>query len=192
MVNLSHSNLFNARITDKQLHSAISIENSILPNGTIGHDIPLVRNGNADCNKIVEQDWKIEPSNSIVLTKWTTYNQSFNDENDCMFLAVPSLTKNSSTMSQQINVTRYKTFFSQEIMELDVTSDCNDYVKINVIQRDINGLILKDSIFPTNYAIFSDIKTTDIEIKVQFDTNTNNTTICDNIRFYIRLFLKMW
>ena len=116
MVNLSHSNMFNAKINDEQLHSAISIENTILPNGTIAHDIPLIRNGNAHCNTIVQQDWNINPINSIIITKSLRNNNTFNDQDDCMFLAKQSLNNNNSiTMTQQINLTRYTSIISRDM-----------------------------------------------------------------------------
>ncbi len=182
MASLSNSNMLNAIINDQQLYSAISIENTILPNGTIAHDIPLIRNGNADCNKIMEQDWQIEPPNSIILTKWKTFNHSFNDENDCMFMA-----KSSSIiiMTQDINITRYKSIFNKKSMILSVNSHCNHHVNIYLIQRDINGQILNDYKLKKDENIYSNIKTTDIQIKLQFDIN--NIAICDNIQFHIKL-----
>jgi uncharacterized protein YjbI with pentapeptide repeats len=79
MIDLSHSNMFNANINDEQLHSAFSIENTILPNGTIAHDIPLVRNGDANYNENIKQHWRIEPSNSILINKSIFNNKYFNN-----------------------------------------------------------------------------------------------------------------
>jgi uncharacterized protein YjbI with pentapeptide repeats len=189
MANLSNSNMLNATINDQQLYSAISIENTILPNGTIAHDIPLIRNGNADCNKIIEQDWQIEPPNSIIITKWKTFNHSFNDENDCMFMAKSSSNKNNLLtkiiMTQDINITRYKSIFNKKSMKLSVNSHCNHHVNIYLIQRDINRQILNDYKLKNYENIYSNINTTDIQIKLQFDIN--NIAICDNIQFHIKL-----
>ena len=188
MVNLSHSNMLNARITDEQLHSTISLENSILPNGTIAHDISLIRNGNADCNKIIEEDWIIQPPNSIVLTKWTIYNQSFSDPNDCMFRAPLSSSKNTSiTMSQRMNLTRYQTIFNRRDAKILLMTDCNEYVNISLIERNRNDQILNRRTIQKQPYIYPNIQTTDIEIILLYHANSNNTGICDNIRFYIQL-----
>jgi hypothetical protein len=180
MIDLSYSNMLNATITDEQLHSAFSIENSILPNGTIGHDITFIKNGNADCNKIIEQDWKVEPSNSIIIKKWKT-NQS-----DCMFIA--NTINTLITMSQTINVTRYKPILNRSLTKLRITHGCNDHVNINVIQRDVNYKILNIwMVYDSDDYSSPNIQTTYIEVKLQFDTNGNNTAICDNIIFKIEL-----
>ncbi|CAF0850006.1 unnamed protein product [Adineta steineri] len=192
MANLSHSNLFNACITDEQLYSAISIENTILPNGTIAYDIPLIRNGNADCHKRVEEDWNVEPSNSILLTKLMNDNHSANRDVDCMFVANRSLIKNNSlknvTMSQRIDVTRYRSIFLHELAVLQIISDCNQYVDIIVIERNEDNKILNVwTLQKQGYNSYPESETTNIEIKLQFDMNDNKTAMCDNIRFYIKL-----
>ncbi len=66
-------------------------------------------------------------------------------------------------------------------MILSVNSHCNHHVNIYLIQRDINGQILNDYKLKKDENIYSNIKTTDIQIKLQFDIN--NIAICDNIQF---------
>jgi hypothetical protein len=173
MIDLSHSNMFNANITDEQLHSAFSIENTTLPNGTIAHDIPLLRNGDPNCYQ------NIEPPNSIIIN-----NKSIN----CMFVVNQSLRINiSRTMTQTINVTRFKHIFNRPLTKLQVNANCNDYVTIYVIQRNINQQILKKSKVCGSHGNLSpNIETNYVELKLQFD---NNTGICDNIRFKIGLII---
>jgi uncharacterized protein YjbI with pentapeptide repeats len=183
MIDLEGSNMFNAIINDEQLHSAFSIENTILPNGTIAHDIPLIQNGDANCNLSIEQNWKIEPPYSIII------NKSINNQTDCIFIANQSFTINTfRTMSQTINVTRFKPIFNYPLTKLRVISDCNDHVNISVIERDIYNQILKIWRVHNHHINLSpNTKTTYVELKLQFDTNDNDTAICDNIQFKIEL-----
>ncbi|CAF1410723.1 unnamed protein product [Adineta steineri] len=45
---LSNSRIFDGHLSPSNLLNTDAIENTILPNGTNAHDIPLIRNGNAD------------------------------------------------------------------------------------------------------------------------------------------------
>jgi len=83
MNNFSHADLRNALgITDDVFHSALSLDNTHLPNGTQIKDNPeLVRNGHAKCNMSVSKDWRIEDGNISI-------QPSIKDPNSCYFVPV--------------------------------------------------------------------------------------------------------
>jgi hypothetical protein len=92
------------------------------------------------------------------------------------------------TMSQIINVTRYKPIFNRPLTKIKVTNGCKDHVNINIIQRDVNDQILNVwMVYDSDDYSSPNIQTTYIEVKLQFDTNGNNTAICDNTIFKIEL-----
>jgi hypothetical protein len=83
MNNFSHADLRDALgITDDVFHSALSLDNTYLPNGTqIKDNTELVRNGHAKCNMSVSKDWRMEDGNISI--------QSFiRDPNSCYFVPV--------------------------------------------------------------------------------------------------------
>ncbi|UJR11209.1 hypothetical protein I4U23_015390 [Adineta vaga] len=179
MVDLSHSNLLNAHITDEQFHAAFSIENTTLPNGTIAHDSRLIQNGYPQCNRSLEQDWKVEPPYSIVTSKQT-------EENNCVFLSVRSLTK--AKMNQRINMTRYQSIISRRLCSVHLNGNCNSYVKFTIIERNVNEKILNVwKVFEHSDSRILNVATTDLEIEVLFDTSDNHTAICSNIHLKIEL-----
>ena len=100
-VNFTHANLaqadfFNTKITDNQLRGALSIRDARLPNGSLGRDPNLVRNGYADCNMFVRNNWQV-PDGDV------TTIQSQADQNDCRF--VSRFSSVEASMWQRIDLT---------------------------------------------------------------------------------------
>lgn len=78
-VNFSHANLqktefLQTRIEDSQLRSALSIRDARLPDGSLGKDPNLVKNGEADCNSSPRDSWKLQIGE--IVTKVSDTNSS--------------------------------------------------------------------------------------------------------------------
>lgn len=58
--NLYKTNLIGTNISDHQLHSALSIQDAILPNGTRSHNENLLKNGQANCHVSLGDTWQLE------------------------------------------------------------------------------------------------------------------------------------
>ena len=93
--NLQRVDFTNASITDRQLRSALSIRNARLPNGTLGRDPNLLKNGHADCNTSVHQHWQVREG-GVVATS------SGRGPRYCHFAAQASNTE--AMMSQRISL----------------------------------------------------------------------------------------
>jgi hypothetical protein len=92
--NLQNADFMNTMVTDSQLKSALSIQNARLPNGTLGQDTPLIKNGNADCSIAVAKNWQLKMGAVTTVV-------SRIDESNCIF----ALRSNDigATMSQRVN-----------------------------------------------------------------------------------------
>jgi uncharacterized protein YjbI with pentapeptide repeats len=104
--NLSRAYMFDAyNLTDEQLLSAVSIEGTQLPNGTLGYDKPLVKNGLDICNmtlKSMNDSWWWRPSDELIMTRsWNNYSEF------CAFAPAPNSTKPLS-MFQQLDLRKYQ------------------------------------------------------------------------------------
>ncbi len=95
LANLWNADLTNTTITDDQLHSALSIRNAKLPNGTLGHARNLIRNGKANCNTRLIDPWHV--SNDTILVNTSTENL-----NNCQFVLKSDI--NEATMWQRISL----------------------------------------------------------------------------------------
>ena len=93
--------LAGARITAGQLDTALSITNATLPDGGIGKNKNLLKNGHAQCTNSTETitDWIISGDIS------TDGNQA---NNDCVFQAGEV----NATLQQTININRYNRLIS--------------------------------------------------------------------------------
>ena len=94
--NLAQADLFNTRLRDSQLQSALSIRGARLPNGSLGRDPNLLRNGHADCNMSVHTNWQVREGDVATI-------QSPTGQNGCHFVSQPSNIE--ASMWQRINLT---------------------------------------------------------------------------------------
>ena len=93
--NLWNVDLTNTTITDDQLHSALSIRNTRLPNGTLGRARNLIRNGDAICNIWTLNPWHAQKGQIAVVT-------SKDDPSDCQFVLRSS--RIDANMSERIDL----------------------------------------------------------------------------------------
>ncbi|CAF3757715.1 unnamed protein product [Rotaria sp. Silwood1] len=97
----SESNLNQSKyLTQIQLNQAFSISKAILPDGSIGKNINLIRNGNPTCDGSMMMNisqWIVPVQGSIIIVP------QVNDSN-CVFQAT---TSNITHMNQSIDVSRY-------------------------------------------------------------------------------------
>ncbi|CAF3425074.1 unnamed protein product [Rotaria socialis] len=61
--NLYKVNFNGTNITDKQLHSALSIQDALLPNKTLAQDANLIKNGQHDCTSSAINGWTLQSGN---------------------------------------------------------------------------------------------------------------------------------
>ena len=94
--NLKQADFTNTSITDRQLLSALSIRDARLPNGTLARDPNFLKNGCADCNTSVRQNWQIREGNVVATSSGT-------DPSHCHFAAQAS--DRETAMLQRINLT---------------------------------------------------------------------------------------
>ena len=135
--NLYKADFSNSNITDSQLRSALSIRDAKLPNGTLGQGYNLVKNGDANCNITLVQDWRIHNDSIAVIA-------SKKGGNDCQFSLQPFVTE--AVMSQQISFTEHRSpsFLIQHSVELQ--ADMSDGVLIELSGIHSNGTILKKTV----------------------------------------------
>ena len=93
LTNLQKVDFTNATIDDSQLQSALSIRDAILPNGTLGRDHNLVRNGDPNCNITITKHWQVRTGSIAVVA-------SKENLNECQFSLKSPATE--GIMSQQI------------------------------------------------------------------------------------------
>lgn len=61
--NLYKVNFTNTKIAENQLQNALSIQDALLPNGTIAHDKNFLNSSQADCNTSVGSSWILQTGN---------------------------------------------------------------------------------------------------------------------------------
>ena len=83
-------------ISDKQLRSALSIQDALLPNGTRAQDKNLINNGQADCNIPLIDSWELE--RDAVTVELSNKNNNTN----CQFTLKSLATE--ATMVQRVNL----------------------------------------------------------------------------------------
>lgn len=96
--NLRMANFTNTLITDSQLQSALSIRDAQLPNGRLGRDPNLIKNGHASCNISVANNWQLQHGNITAVTLDT-------DPSNCQFASQSDVVE--AIMSQKINLTLF-------------------------------------------------------------------------------------
>lgn len=99
-VNFSHANLYGAifiatAITDKQLESALSIQDALLPNNTRARDENLINKGASNCHISHENGWILQNGNVIAV-------ESNHSDSYCEFILQTVST--GASMHQRINL----------------------------------------------------------------------------------------
>lgn len=94
--NLYKTNFIGTKISDEQLHSALSIQDAILPNGTRSHDNNLINNGQADCDILLDDSWESE--RGAINIEMSEDNNNTN----CQFTLKSLATE--ATMLQRVNL----------------------------------------------------------------------------------------
>ena len=99
-VDFSGTNLYtvhfnDSEMTDIQLRSALSIQDAVLPNGTLAHDKNLIENGQPDCNTSLINDWTLSNVNVTVI-------MSSVSKSNCQF-TLQSLSSGAA-MYQRVNL----------------------------------------------------------------------------------------
>ena len=119
-VNLANANLTGAsHLTDKQLGSALSLQNTILPNGTRADDIPITSNGDANCNKSIMMNWQIDYG--------TVEIQRDPDHScNCRFVFV-----DQCQISQRIKVFKYAELISMRYLQYTLHADLLQNTQVN-------------------------------------------------------------
>jgi uncharacterized protein YjbI with pentapeptide repeats len=142
LANLHKADFTNTSITESQLRSALSIRDARLPNGTLGRDSNLIKNGHADCNISFVDHWQLKKGN-ISTMKLDT------DPNNCHF--VPRSDATEDIMSQKINLALYwnPTFwkYCRAVLSARMTND---------VTIQLNGMNNKEKIL--GYQILSRFK----------------------------------
>ena len=114
----TQANLKDARITDGQLQSLLSIADAVLPNGSMGKNKNLVRHGQASCNETngTISNWMVNGSLGI---------ESHDNASSCAFRAGSV----NATMQQRIDIRRYERMIqkhaSSVYIEMEVHTDTN-------------------------------------------------------------------
>ncbi len=137
LANLWNADLTNTMITDDQLHSALSIRNAKLPNGTLGRARNLIRNANVNCKTQLVDHWHV-PNNNIMV------KASKENSNDCQFILNSNI--NEATMWQRIDLLDVwdPTVWAYSIVELHFSRSSGISFELNGL--DSNGTVLRKEI----------------------------------------------
>ena len=93
--NLYKVNFIGTSITGRQLKSALSIQDAVLPNRTLAHDENLIKNGQADCNISLFNGWTLSNVNVTAIISNTS-------KSNCQF-TLQSLSSGAA-MCQRVNL----------------------------------------------------------------------------------------
>ncbi|CAF3791787.1 unnamed protein product, partial [Adineta steineri] len=132
--NLHEAKFIGTIITDKQLRSALSIRDARLPNGTLGQNKKLLRNGNADCNSTLTNTWQVYYGAIVILA-------SEEDPSNCRFTLGSAQIE--SKISQRIDLAQFWDadfwMYSHVILNARMTTG----VSIQVSTINGHGLLLE-------------------------------------------------
>lgn len=101
--NLYKVNFTNTNLTESQLQSALSIEDTLLPNGTFAHDKNFLSSSQTDCDTSVGSSWLLHTGN-------VSGRISDHDSDSCNFVLKTYST--GATLSQRVNVSNKWNFKS--------------------------------------------------------------------------------
>ena len=126
--NFRNVDFSDAVLTSDQLQNALSIRNVRLPNGTLRYRENWLRNGEADCNRISLDYWRIDTGNVAVML--------FNDS-QCHFAV-----RSTAMMSQRISVKDIWDSSFWRYSFVDFEAEMSDGVSIDLLGRNRNGTII--------------------------------------------------
>ncbi|CAF3855415.1 unnamed protein product [Rotaria magnacalcarata] len=181
--NLYKSNFTETKITDSQLKSTLSIQDALLPNGTLAHDSNLIKNGQADCNISLLDSWKLQSGDVSTMT-------SEEDRTDCQF-ALQSFAAGAS-MSQR--VTLPKKWESNSWPYSHAVLNANMGVGVTIQLRGINSSdqISAQQMFnwtqeSISLYLLNDMRELEVLIEFSAIANQNNkaSSWCDDIQLII-------
>lgn len=131
--NLQNVDLMDTTISDSQLQSARSIQNAMLPNGTLGRDRNLIENGNAQCDIANIAPWFIQNGHILIMI----FKE---DRKNCRFVLHPNST--NAMMSQRISLTDVwdGNYWTNSSVELEFRRSSG--ISLELYGRHSNGTIL--------------------------------------------------
>ena len=181
MAEMISCNLTGALVSDAQVVSALSLDNTILPNGTLHRDASLLRNGRAECRVLLHASWLIEQGAISVKQKTPT---------DCSFVRANHSTTNA-IISQRVNIARYGRAIEQNRAAFTMHADCS-HVMINLIERHrpSNTRLNEWKNITTDGEtwLLQDRNTNELEIRLQFDGS--GPAECDNLQLFLGLYFQ--
>jgi uncharacterized protein YjbI with pentapeptide repeats len=192
---LANANMRNARSLDaRKLAKVISIHDAILPNGSRGQDVPLLRNGDAQCNRAIQEAWTVEEGQIEVV-------DHPNEPNNCVFILAANATV-AARMSQVVDLTNYA-----DLIQASRGKYLINIRRSNMMADGDTTFVqqVKDSAqLPTNHYNYGKFIKFDyraiqlrIIIEFRFDKNrpTNDTKFlpwCDSITLNIESHIDEW
>ena len=184
-VNLANANLTGAsNLTDKQLRSALSLRNTILPNGTRASDIPIISNGDANCNKSITMNWQIDYGTVEI-------QKDPDNSANCRFIFT-----DKTQISQRIKVFKYAELISMVYLKYTLYADLLQNTQVKLIQLGVGNEFLNEYLLTPNVEELNgafETMTFWLNISVQsqsINDNQKTISIWDNltlifdIRFY--------
>jgi uncharacterized protein YjbI with pentapeptide repeats len=133
LANLQNADFTNTTITDNQLQSALSIRNAKLPNGTLGQDRNLIKNGDANCKISLVRHWQVQNGHiAVVLSK--------EDRNQCQFSLQSVIT--GAIMSQRITLVGIWDSSIWTNSNVELQADMSSEVSIELSGKSSNGAVL--------------------------------------------------
>lgn len=135
--NLYKADFSHSTITDSQLRSALSIQDAILPNGTLANDKNLIKNGEADCNISLAKDW--------ILLRGTVVTSISDKGNGNCWFGLHSFTTGAN-MSQRVNLLDKWDSVSWPYSKAVLTAYMSTNVFLMLRGIDANGQIIMQTI----------------------------------------------
>jgi uncharacterized protein YjbI with pentapeptide repeats len=137
LANLQDADFTNTTITDSQLQSALSIRNAKLPNGTLGQGRNLVKNGDANCNISLVDNWEVQNGNIMVVP-------SKEDGSQCQFTLQSFAT--GAIMSQRITLVGIWDSSFWIFSNVELQAHMSNGVCMELSGKTSNGTVLKKGI----------------------------------------------
>jgi uncharacterized protein YjbI with pentapeptide repeats len=130
--NLHKADFTDTNISDNQLHSALSIQDAILPNRTRSQDKNLISNGQADCNIPLVDSWQLERGD-------VTIEMSEKNNANCQFTLKSLATE--AMMLQRVNLSEKWDSSSWPYSQAILTAQMSMGVSIQLKGINTNGVV---------------------------------------------------
>ncbi|CAF4036623.1 unnamed protein product, partial [Rotaria magnacalcarata] len=181
--NLHKTNFIGANMTKSELDNTLSIQDTVLPNGTHVHDENLINNGQADCNIFHISGWTVSNGN-------ITSAISNSSNSNCQFILQSlstgatmyqrvrlSDTWNSNlwTFSEAVLSAKMSVGVSMELKGIKNDHSVSSKETLSSNEKQIN-LLLRNDMW-------------ELEVFIKFNATTNHSNMnnywCDDIKLYI-------